>query len=195
MRRISNAPATFNNSRSYSVKPTTPPASPAMAVLLELLLPIICCIGAPRDFIKRAIVHFGYIPACIQTDNGGEFTNPRGAGCKKVHAADEIMNKLKIKHQLIRAYTPRHNGKVERSHRTDSENFYRSLKFDTYEELCKKMRDWCNRYNNCPHSALRDKDGRRAWITPLQKRAELLDELKSAAAGVYHVRLLKPKAA
>ena len=132
---------------------------------------------ATRDFIKRAIVHFGYIPACIQTDNGGEFTNPRGAGCKKVHAADEIMNKLKIKHQLIRAYTPRHNGKVERSHRTDSENFYRSLKFDTYEELCEKMRDWCNRYNNCPPSALRDKDGRRAWITPLQKRAELLDEL------------------
>lgn len=150
---------------------------------------------ATRDFIKRAIVYFGYIPACIQTDNGGEFTNPRGAGCKKVHIADEIMNKLKIKHQLIRAYTPRHNGKVERSHRTDSENFYRFLKFSTYEELCEKMRDWCNRYNNCPHSSLRDKNGRRVWQTPLEKRAELLDELKNAAAGVYHVRLLKPKAA
>ena len=150
---------------------------------------------ATRDFIKRAIVFFGYIPDCIQTDNGGEFTNPRGAGCKKVHIADEIMNKLKIKHQLIRAYTPRHNGKVERSHRTDSENFYRFLTFTTYEELREKMRDWCNRYNNCPHSALRDKNGRRAWQTPLEKRAELLDELKNAAVDVYHVRLLKPKAA
>lgn len=147
------------------------------------------------DFIKRAIVAFGYLPETIQTDNGTEFTNPKGTGGGKMHIVDKLLNHLKIHHKLIRVYTPRHNGKVERSHRTDSENFYRHLKYSTYEELCEKMRDWCNRYNNCPHSALRDKDGRRSWITPLQKRAELLDELKSAAAGVYHVRLLKPRAA
>ncbi len=147
------------------------------------------------DFIKRAIVAFGYLPETIQTDNGTEFTNPRGTGGGKVHIVDKLLARLKITHKLIRVYTPRHNGKVERSHRTDSENFYRFLKFSTYEELCEKMRDWCNRYNNCPHSSLRDKNGRRSWITPLQKRAELLDELKSAAAGVYHVRLLKPRAA
>ena len=35
---------------------------------------------ATKNFIQRAIVYFGYIPDCIQTDNGGEFTNPRGAG-------------------------------------------------------------------------------------------------------------------
>lgn len=147
------------------------------------------------DFVKRAIVAFGYLPETIQTDNGTEFTNPRGTGGGKVHIVDKLLNRLKIHHKLIRVYTPRHNGKVERSHRTDSENFYRFLKFSTYEELCEKMRDWCNRYNNCPHSSLRDKDGRRAWQTPLEKRAELLDELKNAAAGVYNVRLLKPKAA
>lgn len=147
------------------------------------------------DFIKRAIVAFGYLPETIQTDNGTEFTNPRGTGDGKIHIVDKLLNKLKIHHKLIRVYTPRHNGKVERSHRTDSENFYRHLKFTTYDELCEKMRDWCNRYNNCPHSSLRDKNGRRSWITPLQKRAELLDELKSAAAGTYHVRLLKQRAA
>ncbi len=147
------------------------------------------------DFIKRAIVAFGYLPDTIQTDNGTEFTNPKGTGDGKIHIVDKLLNHLKIHHKLIRVYTPRHNGKVERSHRTDSEKFYRFLSFKTFEELRDKMRDWCNRYNNCPHSSLRDKNGRRSWITPLQKRAELLDELKNAAAGVYHVRLLKPKAA
>ena len=36
-------------------------------------------------------------------------------------------NQLKkhgIEHKLIRPYTPRHNGKVERSHRKDNEYFY-----------------------------------------------------------------------
>ena len=147
------------------------------------------------DFIKRAIVAFGYLPDTIQTDNGTEFTNPKGTGDGKIHIVDKLLNHLKIHHKLIRVYTPRHNGKVERSHRTDSEKFYRFLSFKTFEELRDKMRDWCNRYNNCPHSSLRDKNGRRSWITPLQKRAELLDELKNAAAGTYHVRLLKNRAA
>lgn len=149
---------------------------------------------ATRDFIKRAIVFFGYIPACIQTDNGGEFTNPRGAGCKKIHIADEIMNKLKIKHQLIRAYTPRHNGKVERSHRSDNEGFYRTLTFTDYDELKVKMQDWCNRYNNRPHSSLRDRNGKRRWQTPLQKRAELLEMLKAGDIE-GNIRFIKKRAA
>ena len=149
---------------------------------------------ATRDFIKRAIVFFGYIPACIQTDNGGEFTNPRGAGCKKIHIADEIMNKLKIKHQLIRAYTPRHNGKVERSHRSDNEGFYRALTFTDYDELKVKMQDWCNRYNNRPHSSLRDRNGKRRWQTPLQKRAELLEMLKAGDIE-GNIRFIKKRAA
>lgn len=36
---------------------------------------------ATADFVKRAIVYFGYLPHIIQTDNGGEFTNSKG--CKK----------------------------------------------------------------------------------------------------------------
>lgn len=31
---------------------------------------------------------------------------------------------LGIKHKLIKLYTPRHNGEVERSHRKDKEKFY-----------------------------------------------------------------------
>ncbi len=144
------------------------------------------------DFIKRAIVYFGYIPAIIQTDNGTEFTNPKGTGDGKKHIVDKLLDKLGIKHQLIRAYTPRHNGKVERSHRSDSEGFYKTLTFTTFEELKEKMRDWNNRYNNRPHSSLRDKNGKRSWQSPIEKRNELLEQLRED--GGYHLRLLKHKA-
>lgn len=145
------------------------------------------------DFIQRAILYFGYIPKIIQTDNGTEFTNPKGTGDGKVHIVDKLLQRLKIKHQLIRAYTPRHNGKVERSHRSDNEGFYCTLTFATYEELKEKMSEWNQRYNNRPHSSLRDRDGKRKWWTPIQKRLDLIELLKENRN--YSIRFLKKKAA
>jgi hypothetical protein len=39
-----------------------------------------------------------------------------------------------IEYQRIRIATPRHNGRVERRHRTDSERFYATLKMGSLEE-------------------------------------------------------------
>lgn len=142
------------------------------------------------DFVKRAIVYFGYAPQTIQTDNGTEFTNPKGTGEGKKHALDILLDRLGIRHQLIRVYTPRHNGKVERSHRTDSEFFYKTLKFETYEELKEKMAAWVVRYNNRPHSSLRNNEGKRVWLTPLQKREQLI-ELLHEDADAPHIRFIK----
>lgn len=142
------------------------------------------------DFVKRAIVYFGYAPQTIQTDNGTEFTNPKGTGEGKKHALDILLDRLGIRHQLIRVYTPRHNGKVERSHRTDSEFFYKTLTFETYEELKEKMAAWVVRYNNRPHSSLRNKEGKRVWLTPLQKREQLI-ELLNEDADAPHIRFIK----
>lgn len=144
------------------------------------------------DFVKRAIVYFGYAPQIIQTDNGTEFTNPKGTGEGKKHALDVLLDRLGIRHQLIRVYTPRHNGKVERSHRTDSEFFYKTLTFETYEELKEKMAAWVVRYNNRPHSSLRNKEGKRVWLTPLQKREQLI-ELLHEDADAPHIRFIKNK--
>lgn len=144
------------------------------------------------DFVKRAIVYFGYAPQTIQTDNGTEFTNPKGTGEGKKHALDILLDRLGIRHQLIRVYTPRHNGKVERSHRTDSEFFYKTLTFETYEELKEKMAAWVVRYNNRPHSSLRNKEGKRAWLTPLQKREQLIELLREDA-DAPHIRFIKNK--
>lgn len=142
------------------------------------------------DFVKRTIVYFGYAPQTIQTDNGTEFTNPKGTGEGKKHALDILLDRLGIRHQLIRVYTPRHNGKVERSHRTDSEFFYKTLTFETYEELKEKMAAWVVRYNNRPHSSLRNKEGKRVWLTPLQKREQLI-ELLHEDADAPHIRFIK----
>lgn len=128
------------------------------------------------DFIKRAIVYFGYFPAIIQTDNGTEFTTPKIAKSTTVSPVDTFLTKYGIRHKLIRPYTPRHNGKVERSHRTDQKNFYDHLQYSTFEELKEKMAAWLNRYNNCPHSALKNREGKRVFLTPLQKRAELMED-------------------
>ena len=130
------------------------------------------------DFLKRAFVYFGYLPGIIQTDNGTEFTTPAIAKKTTVCPVDMFLEKFGIKHQLIRPHTPRHNGKVERSHRSDQESFYNFLEYSTYDELKEKMADWLNRYNNRPHSALKNRDGKRVWMTPLEKRAELFEDYK-----------------
>lgn len=151
-------------------------------------------IQSTLDFVKRAITYFGYLPIVIQTDNGAEFTNLKKPTDRepKVHALDTLLNKLHIKHQLIRAYTPRLNGKVERSHRSDQEGFYNYLKFKDFGELKKKMMNWNIRYNNRPHSSLKNREGKRVYWSPLEKRADLLDLLQQLKEE-YSVRFVKTK--
>lgn len=116
------------------------------------------------DFVKRAIEYFGYAPKVIQTDNGSEFTNTRKS--KKKHAMDVLLEGLGIKHQLIRPRTPRHNGKVERSHRNDQRRFYSWLTFYSLEDLRKQMKAYLKRSNDIPMSVL-------GWKSPKEKRKEL----------------------
>lgn len=116
------------------------------------------------DFVQRAIAYFGYAPDTIQTDNGTEFTHT--ANTKRIHPFDMFCNKYNINHKLIIPRTPWHNGKVERSHRSDQERFYNFLKFYSYEDLLIQMKRYLKRSNNIPMSVL-------GWKTPLQKRAEL----------------------
>lgn len=42
-----------------------------------------------------------------------------------------------IPNKLIRPYTPRHNGKVERYHRKDNEYFYSTHKFYSFDDFKK----------------------------------------------------------
>lgn len=117
------------------------------------------------DFVQRAIDYFGYKPKIIQTDNGSEFTYFMQTD--REHIFDKLCKRLKIDHKLIRPRTPRHNGKVERSHRNDQERFYNHLKFYSYEDLQKQMQAYLKRSNNIPMQVL-------GWKSPKMKRDELM---------------------
>ena len=84
----------------------------------------------------------------IQTDNGSEFQS-----AFHWHVLDRG-----IEHVYIRPATPRLNGKVERSHRIDAEEFYRLLQGVVLDEtgLFKtKLQEWEDFYNfDRPHGGL-----------------------------------------
>ena len=113
------------------------------------------------DFFKRAITFFGYAPNILQTDNGGEFTHI--SKTERIHPLDVFCRTYGIEHKTIRPRTPWHNGKVERSHRNDQERFYNHLKFYSFNDLQKQMKQYLYRSNNIPMAVL-------GWKSPNQKQ-------------------------
>lgn len=120
-----------------------------------------------NDFLYRAICYYGYIPKMIQTDNGHEFSYFKETTL--VHPFDQECEKLGIIHKTIKPRTPRHNGKVERSHRTDNERFYQYLKFYSYDDLQKQMKSYLHRSNRIGMTPLQYK-------TPVEVREDLISK-------------------
>lgn len=125
------------------------------------------------DFVLRAFKFFGYIPKVIQSDNGGEFRflTPNKDG--RLHKFDRLCLYYGIEHKLIRPRTPRHNGKVERSHRNDNERFYKFLRYYSFEDLQNQMSTYLARSNNIPSAVLRSPTNRNHWLSPNEKELEL----------------------
>lgn len=90
------------------------------------------------------------IVQCIQTDNGFEFTNRFSSNKNKLSLFEQTAIQLGIRHKLIRPYTPRHNGKVERSHREDQKRFYCSHSFYSLEDFRTQLAVHNTRSNNFP---------------------------------------------
>ena len=122
------------------------------------------------DFIKRCILYFGYNPLEIQTDNGSEFTWNREK-MKVLHPMDKFCIQENIYHHKIRPRAPRHNGKVERSHKNDNEKFYSFLSFYSLDDLRYQGKLYLKRSNNIPIQVLN-------YLTPLEKRNELMVQQK-----------------
>ena len=114
------------------------------------------------EFIRHCVKKFPYAIECVQTDNGSEFTN-RMNGSKTVRPTffQKTLDELGIQHKLIKAFTPRHNGKVERSHRKDNEYFYAAHKFFSFEDFQKQLAVWQYKYNDFPMRPL-------SWRSPKQ---------------------------
>ena len=76
----------------------------------------------------------------IQTDNGTEFTNALlVTKAKHKTMFEAALEEMDILYQRIRIATPRHNGKVERQHRTDELRFYSRLRMYSLEDGRKQL--------------------------------------------------------
>ncbi len=85
-------------------------------------------------FVEHLVKAFPCPIECIQTDNGTEFTNRFTTHRDKPTLFQVRLEQHGIRHKVIRPYTPRHNGKVERSHRKDNERFYATHRFYFFED-------------------------------------------------------------
>ena len=100
-------------------------------------------------FLEHMLKAFPFKVECVQTDNGLEFTK-RLIKENDLTLFEEKLISLNIRHKLIRPYTPRHNGKVERSHRKDNEYFYATHKFYSFQDFKKQLTVHNTKYNNFP---------------------------------------------
>ena len=94
------------------------------------------------DFINKLLTKAkerGIIIKMIQMDNGKEFQT----------LVEAYITSLGIKHQHTWIHTPDQNGVVERSHRTDEEEFYQETEIDytSLEDINNKLAVWINHYN------------------------------------------------
>ena len=103
------------------------------------------------QFLKHLIERFPFKIECVQTDNGMEFTKQLGNTQKPTPTLFErTLEQCGIRHKLIAPYTPRHNGKVERSHRKDNEYFYATHSFYSFEDFKKQLSVHNRKYNSFP---------------------------------------------
>ena len=107
------------------------------------------------QFVEHLVKAFPCPIECIQTDNGTEFTN-------RFTSRNE-------KPTLF--FTPRHNGKVERSHRKDNERFYATHLFYSFEDFAAQLKVYNRRdYNSFPMRPL-------GWKSPNQVLQEYLQSV------------------
>jgi transposase InsO family protein len=99
-------------------------------------------------FVDYVIEKFPFRIHTIRTDRGHEFQAQF-----HWHVEDKGM-----RHVYIRPRSPQLNGKVERSHRTDQEEFYQLLTYPDDVDLNEKLAEWERFYNlDRPHGAFKGK--------------------------------------
>jgi transposase InsO family protein len=100
------------------------------------------------DFIDYVIEKFPFRIHTVRTDRGHEFQ-----ALFHWHVEDKG-----IRHVYIKPRSPQLNGKVERSHRSDGEEFYQLLTYTDDVDLNRKLEEWEKFYNyDRPHGAFNGK--------------------------------------
>ena len=128
-------------------------------------------LAAAKAFVQYVLSTLPFPVRCVQTDNDAIFTHWYTAGPKtpldrpvKGHPFTLMCQQFGALHRLIPPRTPRLNGKVERSHQTDEEEFYQLRRYGTRAELRRAFARWLWHYN---HTRLHTGAGMQGR-TPLQ---------------------------
>ena len=131
------------------------------------------------QFLEHLIKAAPFKILCVQTDNGTEFTKRLLPGDNGPSLFETRLEQAGIRHKLIRPYTPRHNGKVERSHRKDNEYFYASHKFYSFEDFKNQLAVRCRNYNRFPIRPL-------GWLSPIEYLAKYTTDTSLARSVTHH---------
>lgn len=91
----------------------------------------------------------------IQTDNGAEWTKALLSKNGSKTLFEERLEKYDIIYHRIRVATPRHNGKVERQHRTDEQRFYQKMRMYNLEDGRKQLEKYNKWSNTIPKICLK----------------------------------------
>jgi transposase InsO family protein len=118
---------------------------------------------ASEDFLRDLVEYFPFEIREIQTDNGVEFTYNMLPQVLVEHPFSLACKQKGINHRLIAIGEPTQNGKVERSHRIDEEEFYSALEFKDKKDRRIRFNWYIEYYNKQrPHGGI-------GWITPWEK--------------------------
>lgn len=121
-------------------------------------------------FLEHTVRFFKYHGVkiqTVQTDNGSEFTNRFTSKRGIPSLFERQLQELHISHRLIKPFTPRHNGKVERSHREDQKRFYAHTSFHSLQDFRTQLKRYQIQSNNRPMKPLN-------YLTPKLKLADFV---------------------
>lgn len=107
-----------------------------------------------KDFLIKLVENSPFAIREIQTDNGTEWTK---ALLTKKHSPtlfEQQLDIYDILYHRIRVATPRHNGKVERQHRTDEERFYKNMRMYNLQDGRKQLSKYNKVSNDIPKICL-----------------------------------------
>lgn len=121
-------------------------------------------------FLEHVVEEMPFPIQRIQTDRGREFF---------AYSVQEQLMAYGIKFRPIKPRSPHLNGKVERSQKTDWEEFYSTVDL-TSPDLDQKLEAWQDYYNQGrPHGSLQGKTPWERWLellhqTPYRDEVEAL---------------------
>jgi transposase InsO family protein len=106
------------------------------------------------DFLDKVLEEMPFPIQRIQTDRGGEFL---------AYKFQEELMKNHIKFRPIRPFSPYLNGKVERTQKTDLEEFYSTVDLSN-PQLPQLLEQWQDYYNaERPHSSIANCTPQERW--------------------------------